>query len=34
MIGYAKAARILDELESAGIVGPGRGAEPREVLNK
>lgn len=31
-IGYARAARILDELESAGIVGPGDGAKPREVL--
>lgn len=31
-IGYARAARILDELEAAGIVGPGEGAKPREVL--
>lgn len=31
-IGYARAARILDELESAGIVGSGDGAKPREVL--
>lgn len=31
-IGYARAARILDELESAGIVGPGEGAKPRDVL--
>lgn len=31
-IGYARAARILDELESAGVVGPGDGAKPRDVL--
>lgn len=31
-IGYARAARILDELESAGIVGVGEGAKPRDVL--
>lgn len=32
MIGYARAARIIDELESAGIVGPGYGSTPREVI--
>ncbi len=31
-VGYARAARILDELENAGIVGPGDGAKPRDVL--
>ncbi|KKW42809.1 MAG: translocase FtsK protein [Candidatus Magasanikbacteria bacterium GW2011_GWA2_56_11] len=31
-IGYARAARILDELEAAGIVGPADGAKPREIL--
>ena len=31
-IGYAKAARILDQLEEMGIVGPGEGAKPRDVL--
>lgn len=31
-IGYSRAARILDELEEAGIVGPGNGAKPREIL--
>ena len=31
-VGYARAARILDELESAGIVGPSDGAKPREIL--
>lgn len=33
-VGYARAARILDELESAGIVGAGEGAKPRDVLVK
>ncbi len=33
-IGYARAARILDQLEEAGIVGPGEGAKPRDVLVK
>lgn len=33
MVGYARAARILDELEEAGIVGSGEGAKPRKVLN-
>ncbi|MDO8599784.1 MAG: DNA translocase FtsK [bacterium] len=32
-IGYARAARILDQLEARGIVGPADGAKPREVLN-
>ena len=31
-VGYARAARILDELEAAGIVGIGDGAKPRDVL--
>jgi DNA segregation ATPase FtsK/SpoIIIE, S-DNA-T family len=31
-IGYARAARIVDELEMAGIVGPGDGSKQREVL--
>jgi S-DNA-T family DNA segregation ATPase FtsK/SpoIIIE len=31
-IGYSRAARILDELEQAGIVGPANGAKPREIL--
>ncbi len=31
-IGYARAARILDELEKAGVVGPADGAKPRQIL--
>lgn len=31
-IGYARAARILDLLEEQGIIGPGEGAKPREIL--
>lgn len=31
-IGYARAARILDLLESEGFVGPAEGAKPREIL--
>lgn len=31
-LGYARAARLLDQLESAGVVGPGQGARPREIL--
>jgi len=31
-LGYARAARVLDELEQAGIVGPVNGAKPREIL--
>ncbi len=33
-IGYARAARILDQLEIAGIVGQGEGSKPRDVLIK
>lgn len=31
-IGYARAARILDQLEAAGVVGPAEGSKPRDVL--
>lgn len=33
-VGYARAARILDQLESAGVVSPADGSKPREVLIK
>lgn len=33
-VGYARAARILDQLETAGIIGPGEGSKPRDVLIK
>lgn len=33
-LGYARAARIIDELEMAGVVGPAEGAKPRDVLVK
>ncbi|MCD4694260.1 hypothetical protein K8R62_02795, partial [bacterium] len=31
-VGYARAASLLDELEEAGVIGPGNGSKPREVL--
>jgi S-DNA-T family DNA segregation ATPase FtsK/SpoIIIE len=31
-IGYTRAARIMDLLEERGIVGPNKGAEPRDIL--
>lgn len=31
-LGYARAARIIDELETRGIIGPYEGAKPRKVL--
>jgi len=31
-VGYARAARLLDMLEENGIIGPGEGAKPREIL--
>lgn len=33
-VGYARAARLLDEMEENKIVGPSRGAKPREILRK
>ncbi len=31
-LGYARCARILDELQMAGIIGPVDGATPRKIL--
>jgi len=31
-LGYTRAARMMDILESRGIIGPGEGAKPREIL--
>jgi len=31
-IGYGRAARIIDQLELAGILGPANGSKPRDVL--
>ena len=31
-IGYGRAARIIDQLEEAGVLGPPDGSKPRDVL--
>lgn len=31
-IGYNRAARLMDQLEEQGIIGPPQGSEPREIL--
>lgn len=31
-IGYSRAARLMDQLEEKGIIGPADGARPREIL--
>lgn len=33
-VGYSRAARILDELQEAGYVGPASGSKPREILRR
>ena len=33
-VGYARAARILDQLEESGAIGPAEGSKPRDVLIK
>jgi S-DNA-T family DNA segregation ATPase FtsK/SpoIIIE len=32
-VGYARAARLIDMLEERGVIGPGEGAKPREVID-
>jgi S-DNA-T family DNA segregation ATPase FtsK/SpoIIIE len=31
-VGYARAARIIDDIERLGVVGPKDGSKPRELL--
>lgn len=31
-LGYARAARIMDEMQEKGIIGPSEGAKPRKIL--
>jgi S-DNA-T family DNA segregation ATPase FtsK/SpoIIIE len=31
-LGYARAARIIDQMEAEGLIGPSEGAKPREIL--
>jgi S-DNA-T family DNA segregation ATPase FtsK/SpoIIIE len=33
-LGYARAARMMDLLERRGVIGPGDGAKPRDILIK
>lgn len=33
-VGYARAARILDQLEEKGVIGKGEGSKPRDVMVK
>ena len=33
-IGYSRAARIMDMLEEAGLIGPSQGSKPRDVFVK
>ena len=33
-VGYARAARLIDILEERGVIGPGDGAKPREILGQ
>lgn len=33
-IGYSRAARIIDQLEEKGVLGPGIGSKPRDVIKK
>ncbi len=31
-LGYARAARVIDQMEERGVIGPSEGAKPRQVL--
>ena len=31
-VGFNRAARIMDQLEEAGVVGPEEGTKPRKIL--
>ncbi|HIX42268.1 MAG TPA: hypothetical protein H9983_03235, partial [Candidatus Kurthia intestinigallinarum] len=31
-IGYARAARIMDQMEERGVVGPSEKSKPRQIL--
>lgn len=33
-VGYSRAAKLLDQLEENGIIGPAEGSKPRDVLSK
>ncbi len=33
-LGYARAGRLIDEMEKMGIIGPHEGSKPRQVLIK
>ncbi|MEQ1561615.1 MAG: DNA translocase FtsK, partial [Nitrospira sp.] len=33
-IGYSRASSLIDALEEGGVIGPNRGATPREILKK
>ena len=32
-IGYNRAARLVEEMEERGIVGPANGSKPREIIH-